>query len=767
MTGVMVMVMMTDDRRLGTLDYPQAITEWLDSGSNYLHLHGNPSRLCSFGSPDLGMLTVEATILYSFVLGLSASDGSFDLDGCESSSDECIDQALAAFRYCLCTHESTADDSPDGLAWGNSGMSPKLADQMALATEVLDGFLEDTDREQFARLIECEADSNILLPYHLDHVDHGFYRKRPPVPTERFGASYPESNAWRANVLGRALLADPDHANADQWREAMLMHLTNALSTPADADDDTFVDGRPISEWHAGANLHPNFALEHHGFFHPGYVNRALLSLFSAALAFESAGVEPPEALLRNVPEVWDVQRRLILWDGSLAYPAGDDYPRYCWGLLYLLPALVFAQHRLDDPLARRAELKLANLLRREQLAGGDGSFSASRLAAWREAIEDPAMTPPGRPAPSVFYRSQVDAPYYLALAHWWHQAGQPAEPISGEQFDHQLQEPFIEPDCGLVFQRGPERFASWSWNAYRSGAQGLVIPRDGDHLAEWEGNLVSRFVVRGCSSDRRVVAHEETVFPNGFATCGTISACEGAIEHKLGLVALPDGQTTVYLSRARTMRQLEMLLHEGTCLNIANDLFNDNSRSIYAEGSEMQVQGFGAAREELAIESLWVNIDDMLGVVAMDTQDRFTLLVDGERRATGMSLCYHELLHPCANRSRQLFNNAIVEDTALALVTGIDAEETAAWSAWHLGPALSNGDLRALTIRGSDDVRYLVAKGFTGDGAELHLPLTMRAAGSEILMGQPEQFRLIGDGVVLTLPPGEMLVVAMAVNSG
>jgi hypothetical protein len=119
---------------------------------------------------------------------------------------------------------------------------------------------------------------------------------------------------------------------------------------------ESIIDGQRLCDLHVGANLHPNFALEHHGFFHPGYVNRTLLSLFSAAYAFEDAGREAPQLLLRHVPEVWDVQRRLLLWDGRLAYPAGDDYPRYCWGQLYLLPVLVFIQHQYEDPTAAWAE---------------------------------------------------------------------------------------------------------------------------------------------------------------------------------------------------------------------------------------------------------------------------------------------------------------------------------------------------------------------------------------------------------------------------
>ncbi len=758
-------VLMSSSRTVGP-HYAEAVTEWLDFGSRYFHFLENPSHLGRFGPTSAGPLGIEATSLYAFVHGLAASDDTFDLNSCSLSHDECADRGLSAFRYCLHTHRAYPDEFPKEPAWGGTGMSPKMADQMALAAEVLDDFLEDQDREQLKRLIEHEADSNTLLPFHLEHVDHGFYRKRPPVPTERFGTSYPESNAWRACILARALLNDPDHDSADRWHEAMLTYLTNALSTPADAEDDTIVDGRPIRDWHAGANLHPSFALEHHGFFHPGYVNRALLSLASAAYAFEDAGAERPESLLRNVPEVWDVQRRLLLWDGALAYPAGDDYPRYCWGLLYLLPVLVFVQHELDDPVARRAELRLADLLRREQQANGDGSINALRLEAWRKAIEEgPDLAVPTRPAPSVYYRSQVDPAYYQALAYRWHQRREPVEPVSERQMDQELTEPFIEPDCGLVFHRSPERFAGWSWNAHRCGAQGVVLPREGDHLAEWEGNLISRFTVRGAPCNRRVLEHRESVFDGGCAASGRIAACDGAIEHQVGFAALPDGRTTVYLSRARTVRPVEMLLNEGMCLNIANDIFNDNARELSCEEAHYELPGPGCPREEMIINSHWINVDDMLGVVALDGQERFTLLIDGERRAAGHSLCYHELLHPSIKRTRKLYTEALIEDSALALLTAIDSEETACWSGRHIGPSLNTGQARVLTIRGANDTWFLVAIGYDSEEQELHMPLTMQAGGTELLVGEPEQFRLVGDGVVLSLSPSELLVAALAMN--
>ncbi len=750
--------------------YPHTVTRWLDFGKSHfqrLHSHRDLGR---FGPANAGALAIEATALYAFVHGLAVSDDDFELESCSLAADECHDHATAALRYCLHTHRSHPRELPENLAWGGTGMSPKLADQVALAAQVFEDRIEEADREALGALIEYEADCNVLQPYHLEHVDHGYYRRRPPVPTERFGTSYPESNAWRANVLGRAIIADPTHPHASEWEEAMTMHLANSLSVPADAEDPTFFDNRLLSELHAGANLHPNYALEHHGFFHPGYVNRALLSLFTAAHAFDDAGLPRPDLLLRNVPELWDVQRRLLLWDGRLAYPAGNDYPRYCWGLLYLLPVLVFMQHEYDDEVAAWAERRLGELIVREQQINEDGSFCGCRLEDWRAVIERNGDVAPRRPAASVYYRSQVDTPYYAALAWWWHRrhglTTEPADEQDESAIDALLDEPFCEPDCGLVFHRSPERFASWSWNAYRCGAQGMVLPRDGDHLAEWEGNLISRFHIRGEPCGRRVLRHEEHTFDGGIATVGTMAACEGRIIHTVAFAALPDGHTTICCSNARTIDNVELLLHEGMCLNVANDLFNDNRRVFHTKDGAREIVGYGAELEEHHLEGSWVNVEGTLGLIEMDGYERFTLCVNGERRADGKSLCYDEIHHPHHNFKRPVAADSVLEDTAVGFVTGVDAEQTKRWSAWHLGPAVTREQTRAMTVRGVNDCWYLLATSSNDEPVETHLPLTMQAAGWRMLVGEPECFRLVGDGAVLSIPPRGMLLVALAAGA-
>lgn len=750
---------MTADDRLSRSDpsLAQALGAWLPFGAAGCEHLASDCDLRRFGPVSCGVLGIEATALYAFVFGLAAAwelgEGGFD-------PNRCAEEGLAALRYCLRTHASNPDAQLEDIPWGGTGMSPKMTDQLALAAEVLDAWLTADDRARLGRVIEHEANANILLPYHLEPVDHGYYRKRPPVPTGRFGSSFPESNAWRANVLGRALLAQPRHEHAALWRESMTMHLVNALSVPADAEVEDEVAGRPLRAWHAGANLHPHFAMEHHGFFHPGYVNRALLSLMSAWYAHVDAGAEPPALLLRHVPEVWDVQRRLLLWDGRLAYPAGDDYPRYCWGQLYLLPVLSFMRNEFGDEVAAEAEARASALLLDEQAENEDGSFFGARLAEWRREIESPDGLPPRSPAPSVYYRTQVDAPFYLGLAAWWGERT-PSVPAGATAFADR-HAPFAEPDCGLVFHRGERRFASWSWNAHRSRAQGLVIPEGGDHLVEWEGNLVSRYQVRGRDSDRRVLGHSEHLFPGGFATIGRLSDCDGAILQQIAFIALPDQRTCLRVARSTALADCQPLLVESLCLNLANDRFNGGRRAVSSHDGVLEVAGPGEARAEIELEGPWLNVDDALGVVALDGREQFVLEVDGARRACGHSLCYHRVLHQCLSRQREVARGGLLEDCAIALLAGATAEVTSRWLARNVAPAAADGAMRGLAVRGADGTWYAIAINFGPEPAQMHFPLTMEASGFRMLVGTPEQFVLTGVGAQITLPAHGMLVAAL-----
>ncbi|MGC9319731.1 MAG: hypothetical protein ACP5KN_16990, partial [Armatimonadota bacterium] len=235
------------------------------------------------------------------------------------------------------------------------------------------------------------------------------------------------------------------------------------------------------------------------------------------------------------------------------------------------------------------------------------------------------------------------------------------------------------------------------------------MIPRHGDHLAEWEGNLLSRFYVRGVSNGRRVLAREQWIFDGGIAACGRLSACDDTILQHVAFAALPDGITSIWVSHATALCELELVMIEGLYLNIANDVFNDNRRRVHFQEHAVEVEGVGASSQDLVINSPWVNIDDMLGVVEIDAYERFVLRVDGQRRATGHSLCYDTLLHPL-QRTRRAQPGDRLEDSAVALLASVDARQTARWPAWHVGPGINERSVRALTVRGFDDTWYLVA---------------------------------------------------------
>ena len=86
----------------------------------------------------------------------------------------------------------------------------------------------------------------------------------------------------------------PAHPRAAAWQEKAIEYMINTLSVPQDAQEQRLVDGRPVSEWFAGANLQPDFTLENHNIFHPSYVACSSYFLTQAAMYYMHAGVPSP-----------------------------------------------------------------------------------------------------------------------------------------------------------------------------------------------------------------------------------------------------------------------------------------------------------------------------------------------------------------------------------------------------------------------------------------------------------------------------------------
>src|SRR5262249_16855344 len=150
-----------------------------------------------------------------------------------------------------------------------------------------------------------------------------------------------------------------------------------------------------------------------------------------------------------------------------------------------------------------------------------------------------------------LYYRAEADPPFYLLLAHVIATAGKRWD-TEGTTESAALLGTFEEPDAGLVLRRDPHRFASWSWNAHPGVAQGLFVPRAGDHVVEWNGNLAPRLVVLDAPPSRSVAWRHTVTYDGGFATLGVVRHAGGALEQHVLFAALPDGRSAIYADDVR-----------------------------------------------------------------------------------------------------------------------------------------------------------------------------------------------------------------------
>lgn len=402
------------------------------------------------------------------------------------------ERALAALRYMVRTHITGDLKCTDGRPWGNHWQSAWWASRMLGGATLLWDALSEEERSRIQRLVVYEADRHIGLPPRVNE----------------YGDTKAEENAWDSEILAWALNLYPDHPHVPGWREAFVRLCLNTLSVEADLQDERLIEGKPLKEWVGGPCIHPDFTIENHGFFHICYMACPLHSLAWDYYVFRRFGRKPPEAIFHHVREVWGRLKQFFLWRGRFAYVGGKDWPRYAYGLYFILPALVQMQQVFGDGDARLIERWRVATFEREQRLHGDGSFFSGRftqgqMSRWPAEWE-------------------TDAAANLTIAALLHEFQQPPLPPTPlEEWSRRQVGTFISPFSELAMRRDERRFVSWCWKSHGGPATGLICSDAGEDMLEWDHNLCGSIVLEGTARHVAVVAHHEEAFEGGFSTTG------------------------------------------------------------------------------------------------------------------------------------------------------------------------------------------------------------------------------------------------------
>lgn len=717
-------------------DYLRVLSKWVGFAERDWHQHPQDASVGFYGTglPHGGIdSAANAMLVYSLLAGESAYDSKI----CGLSQNVLLERALGCLRFLTRAHLTGDLDCMGStkVKWGHDGETSQYLLVMICAAELIWDKIPGEDKKAVKRVVLDEVKAHIFPDVYYKETDHGFFQKQrgPMIATSRFGPhrTYPESNAWRGAMFARALLLYPDHPDADIWKEKMNLFVVNSLSVPQDCQDNTLVGNKTIKEWYVGANLHPHFALEHHGFFQPDYYGQTFGSLAMACLGFRMHNQPIPLVFLHHARDAWNVMKKLYLWNGRFAYPSGQDWWRYdAWASTETIPFLVMLQNEYDDSLARSVERGLFYNFDWEQEYNANGSFHSKRLMALYRTEKQHAFWTPDynvNVASEAYFLPETYAASRLALAYLFHKEYPIIETASKEKIENEIKGVFYEKDAKLVFYRGKEQFTSWSWRAFSETVNGLIIPKDGDSMGEWVGNMTGLFHVRDCGIKRAVAQNKEIIFDNGFATIGEVQECEPiggydypekdlyAITHNITFVTLPDGHTNLIINYAMANRNIVVIEEEGLKFSIANDIFNNNFRTIYHEYGSLIVKGVGETTKRIDLASRWLNVDNKLGILRVYGPSVFTLRTFTERNAPFHSMLYDLIDCPFIQADRMFRKEEVIQDTCFLFLASIDCKKFQSISTKNFFSYSQNltSPIRIIVVRGQDNHWYAVASNY------------------------------------------------------
>lgn len=627
---------------------------WRD---NYL---GEPD-LGFFGDPDNAEMGLRSMGNFIFVMSLLASDPAYDPEVTGIPQSQVLQRARTCLEYMTRSHVTGDIPCGNGKPWGDHWQSAWWAAKMALGADLIWGKLTPEEQERVRRVVTHEASR------HLERE----------APGGQLSNTRSEENAWDTEVMAAAVAMFPDDERAPAWRAKFIEFLLNSLSTEADTNSSTVVDGRPLSEQVYAVNVHSDYTIENHGAYHTCYMSCPLHSLAWGSWALESNGQELPEAQFHHFVDVWERMKPTFL-EERFAYISGKDWPRYAYGMYFIMPALVALQQKFDDADARAIEARRFRAFEREQEWNADGSFFGKRFT--RNVMMDRLL------------EYETDCYANLGVCYLMHKARGsqiPATPPAA--LNRNLVDAHISDEAELMYVRTPDLFASFSWKMLTGRAPvGLFIPAGMDSAAEWrEGNLTGRVSVPNLDLKNAASAHRDSLTESGFETFGRIvySLADGspAFTHKISFSVDGTEKTARVESEFVANADLQDVMVEGLRLMVANDFFNGGRRVWHTSDGE-RVLEFDYEAEQLEEEVLtptrlgsrWVNIDNRFGIIRLDSDEDFVIRVSNRRNAMWGSLHFDALDNPLERTRLSFSRGDTILKTSFLLVAG-DADRTRA----------------------------------------------------------------------------------------
>ncbi len=688
-------------------DYLRILESWLVFAKKFLYQPGDRPDLECFGTGYNNWAVQTHQKAFS-AFAVCSTDPEIDEKKCKMKRSEILEHALKMFRFNLQTHIEGNHTCLDGTKWGHTWISVLGMERMMHGIHAIKDYLTDEDRQLLKKVMISES----------DWLVDDYFRDMPEEKGRVFAGktlhNHPESNIWNGAHLLRTVLMFPEVKRRQEYLEKAISFIINGISVSSDAKDKNIIYGKPVSAWYINDNFFPSFALNHHGYLNVGYMVICLSNIAMLHFAYKMAGFKPPEFIYRHCEELWRLVKCCTFPDGRLCRIGGDTRIRYCYCQDYSIIVWLFVKDVLGDNECESFERRWLEIVKKEMLVNGDGSFLSTRCKDLSEI------------APIYFLRLETDRAATISMASYWKRTLNLNEPEATKAIS--LKQPWFDDYHGGCLVRGKNRIASWCWEAAQP-PQGMCVSVKHSNLVEWKNNLAGSVCGYGRINYQKPVYHKEFLFDYGFVTIGETEIhseffiSEGQTpeiiaRNILVFVALGDDSTCIIMQKCIAgMPGTYIRKAKGLFLNIPNDIFNDCARNYWFEGGCKKLKGPSKKQEKIDIYSRWVNVDDCLGIVGFYGSRRFTIYRPTKRQAglklntleaeaMDTGLFVDEICYPYMD-NLSLEKGDVIFDICCAVLAGTNHMQTGRFSQENL--------LIPEIMGQTDDVRVAGARGFDG----------------------------------------------------
>ena len=736
---------------LSSKDYLRILEKWVGFAKKHFYIPpGRPDLLCyGTGYDSWGVQTQQKAFSAFAVL---AADPGTEEKNAGMGRDELLEYAVRMLRFNLESHKTGTYTCTNGTKWGNTWISVLGIERMMPGIEALGNLLPEKERESLKRVMLSEAD------HLLDMIQ---------VKAGTVENNQPESNLWNGSHLYRTAIMYPDTPRAEDYIKKGTSFIINGISVASDAKSKDMVNGKPVSGWYIGDNFFETFALNHHKYLNIGYMYICLSQVAILYFTCRIRNLPVPEALLRHLPELWELLKLCTFPDGRLCRIGGDTRIRYSYCQDYALPAWLMIYDLYGDKICETLEEGWYETVRKEVTFNGDGSFLSARCSGI-ERIS------------SLYYtRLESDRAATFAMAAYWKRT---LKTETGVKFTVKEEIPartWHDNYHGACMSRGKKRLASWCWAAAEA-PQGLCVPTERSDMAEWRNNCAGMILGQGRVNRQRIICHREHVFEGGFSTVGKTEIFSGGFfegqsdeiagNTHLLFTALPDDTTVIVMQKClSSMRRVYLNEAKGLFYNIPNDIFNDSVRSYMSTNGRIDIKGGNEGRKEvIEIVSPWLNVDDCIGFIGVYGAESFSIcrppvrqagliLSQYEREVISTGLWIDELCFPFIKGPFSADAGSSLFDIGCIILAGSDAEMTSDY--WKKKKArrirMQNPDVRAMAVEALNGKDYLQIVNFGESGESLVIPIDSHRKAVSVHGKAATQIK--EDRIATYLEPGDM----------